>query len=72
MCLHVLVFDDSVSHYCLGPNSPNCIGLDEGRLECISTNNTNIAHFPMPLLLSGILCFVKLDTFSHPLHLEML
>ena len=23
-----------------------------------------IAHFPMPLLLSGILCLVKLDTLS--------
>ena len=30
-----------------------------------------IAHFHMPLLLSGILCFVKLDTFSQPLHLKL-
>ena len=32
----------------------------------------DIAHFPMPLLLSGILCLVKLDTFSQLLHLELL
>ena len=31
----------------------------------------DIAHFPMSLLLSGILCLVKLDTFSQPLHLEL-
>ena len=31
----------------------------------------DIAHFPMPLLLSGILCLVKLDTFMRPLHLKL-
>ena len=45
------------------------------RTLCISHIKTktflDIAHFPMPLLLSGILCLVKLDTFSQPLHLEL-
>ena len=27
----------------------------------------DIAYFPMPIPLSGILCLVKLDTFSQPL-----
>ena len=31
----------------------------------------DIAHFPMPLLPSGILCLVKLDIFSQPLHLKL-
>ena len=29
-----------------------------------------IAHFPMPLLLSGILCLVKLNIISQPQHFE--
>ena len=37
-----------------------------------SSSKISCAHFPMPLLLSGILCLVKLDTFSRPLHLELL
>ena len=32
----------------------------------------DIAHFPVPLLLSGNLCLLKLDTFSQPLRLEVL
>ena len=31
----------------------------------------DIAHFPILLLLSGILCFMKLDIFSQPLHLRL-
>ena len=32
----------------------------------------HIKTFPITLLLSGILCPMKLDTFSQPLHLEQL
>ena len=38
----------------------------------LTTKHLDIAHFPMPLLLSGILCLIILDTFSQPLHLELL
>ena len=31
----------------------------------------DIAHFPIPLLLSGILCLVRLDIFSQPLKLKL-
>ena len=37
----------------------------------IKTKHLDIAHFPMLLFLSGILCFMKLDIFSQPLHSKL-
>ena len=38
------------------------------RIPHTKTRHLDIGHFPMPPLLFGILCLVKLNIFSHPLH----
>ena len=41
------------------------------RISHIKTNDLDIVHFPMPLLLSGVLCLMTLDIFSQSLHLKL-
>ena len=41
------------------------------RIPHIKTKHLDIAHFPTLLFLSEILCLMKLDIFSQPLHLKL-
>ena len=38
---------------------------------CLHAKHLDIVHFPMLLLLSGILCLMSLDIFSQLLHLKL-
>ena len=50
-------------------NSASPLTQEFYAFRTLSQKHLDIALFPMLLLLSGIPCLVKLDTFSQPMHL---
>ena len=72
------LFSDTVSCLPLWPSlcllpimrSPLLLWLETSRIPTWRPKYLSIAHFPMLLILSRILCLVKLDTFSQSLDLK--
>ena len=58
-----------IHHFCISDTKPEMLGGS----QVIPTDQSDldIVHFPMLLLLSGILYLMTLDIFSQSMHLKL-